>query len=214
MTPDAVANYLKQHPEFFEEYAEFLSTIFIPHPHGGRAISINERQILALREKARKLESKLRELIEFGEENDSIGEKLHRLVIEFIAARDLDSVVAVLEFNLHEDFAVPHVALRLWPQNASSNLSEFAPVSAEARDFAESLTAPYCNTHAVVDTGSWFGDEAARLRSFAYVPLRSERAFGLLVLASEDPERFYPEMGTLYLRRIGELAAGALSARA
>jgi uncharacterized protein len=60
MTPDAVATYLQQHPEFFEEYADFLSSIYIPHPHGGRAVSINERQILALREKARKLESKLR----------------------------------------------------------------------------------------------------------------------------------------------------------
>ena len=35
--------------------------------------------------------------------------------------------------------------------------------------------------------------------------------FGILVLASEDPQRFYPEMGTLYLARIGELVAAALS---
>jgi uncharacterized protein len=210
MTPEAVANYLKQHLEFFEEHAEFLSTILIPHPHGGRAISINERQILALREKARKLESKLRELIEFGEENDSISEKLHRLVLALVAARGIEAVIAVLHFNLHEDFAVPHVTLRLWPEDVSSSLPEFAPVSAEARDFAESLTAPYCNTHAMVDTGSWFGDEAARLRSFAYVPLRAERAFGLLALASEDAERFYPEMGTLYLKRLGDLTAAAV----
>jgi uncharacterized protein YigA (DUF484 family) len=33
---------------------------------------------------------------------------------------------------------------------------------------------------------------------------------GLLALGSEEPERFYPEMGTLYLGRIGELAAAAL----
>jgi uncharacterized protein YigA (DUF484 family) len=29
-------------------------------------------------------------------------------------------------------------------------------------------------------------------------------------MASEDPHRFYPELGTLYLERIGELAAAAL----
>ena len=34
-----------------------------------------------------------------------------------------------------------------------------------------------------------------------------------LALGSEDPQRFFLEMGTLYLRRIGELAAGALAAR-
>ena len=29
-------------------------------------------------------------------------------------------------------------------------------------------------------------------------------------MASEDAQRFYPEMGTLYLKRLGELAAAAL----
>ena len=45
MKPEEVASYLKQHPEFFEDHADFVSTVFIPHPHGGRAISISERQI-------------------------------------------------------------------------------------------------------------------------------------------------------------------------
>lgn len=210
MTPDAVANYLKQHPEFFEEHAEFLSTVLIPHPHGGRAISISERQILSLREKGKQLEAKLRELIEFGEENDAIGEKLHRLTLTLIVARDVEAVIEALCFNLREDFAVPHIALRVWPQAVAPDLPEFAVVSAESRDFAESLSVPYCNAHAMVDTASWFGEAAPRLRSFAYVPLRGERAFGLLALASEDAQRFYPEMGTLYLKRLGELAGAAL----
>src|SRR5450759_514333 len=113
MTPEAVASYLKQHPEFFEQYADFLSTIFIPHPHGGRAISISERQILTLREKGKQLEGKLRELIEFGEKNDAIGEKLHRLTLTLISARDVEAVIEALYFNLREDFAVPHTVLRL-----------------------------------------------------------------------------------------------------
>ena len=36
------------------------------------------------------------------------------------------------------------------------------------------------------------------------------RAIGLLVLASEDKQRFYPEMGTVFLQRIAEAASGAL----
>ena len=34
--------------------------------------------------------------------------------------------------------------------------------------------------------------------------------FGLLALASESAQRFYPEMGTVFLKRIGELASAAL----
>ncbi len=210
MTPEAVANYLKQHPEFFEQHADFLSTVNIPHPHGGRAISISEHQLLTLREKGRQLEGRLRELIGFGEENDAIGEKMHRLTLGLVAARDAETVIEALHFNLREDFAVPHTVLRLWPTGGRPLLPEFDAVSAEARGFAESLAKPYCSAHAMVDTAAWFGEEASRLRSFAYVALKSERAFGLLVLASEDPQRFYPEMGALYLKRLGELAAAAL----
>ena len=210
MTPDAVASYLKQHPEFFEEHADFLSTIFIPHPHGGRAISISERQILTLREKSKQLEGKLRELIEFGEGNDAISEKMHRLTLALVAARDAEAVIEALYFNLREDFAVPHTVLRLWPPGAHPQRREFGPISSEAREFAESLANPYCSAHAMVDTAEWFGENAAHLRSFAYVALKSDQAFGLLAMASEDPQRFYPEMGTLYLKRLGELATAAL----
>lgn len=210
MTPEAVTNYLKQHPEFFEQHADFLSTVFIPHPHGGRAISISERQVLALREKGKQLEGKLRELIEFGEENDAIGEKLHRLTLALVAARDVEGVIEALYFNLREDFAVPHTVMRLWPQGAHPPLPEFDAVSAEAREFAESLVNPYCSARAMVDTAAWFGEAAARLRSFAYVACKDRQAFGLLALASEDPQRFYPEMGTLYLKRLGEITTAAL----
>ena len=63
----------------------------------------------------------------------------------------------------------------------------------------------------MADTLGWFGEAAPHLRSYAYVPLRDEQTFGLLALAAEDPQRFYPEMGTLYLRRLGEVAAAALA---
>jgi uncharacterized protein YigA (DUF484 family) len=211
MTPEAVINYLKQHPEFFEEQADFLATIMIPHPHGGRAIPISERQILTLRDKSKQLEDKLRELIVFGEQNDAIGEKLHRLTLALVAAHDVEAVVAALHFNLREDFAVPHTVLRLWPDGASAQLPEFGAVSAATRDFAESLSNPYCSSHAMVDTAEWFGEAAPHLRSFSYVALKDGRSFGLLAMASEDAQRFYPEMGTLYLKRLGEVTAAALT---
>ena len=84
MNPSDVAAYLKEHPDFFENYADVVADVMIPHPHGGRAISISERQILTLRERAKQLEAKLSELIQFGEENDVISEKVHRLTVEYV----------------------------------------------------------------------------------------------------------------------------------
>lgn len=210
MKAEEVAQFLNQHPEFFEDYAEMLAEVSIPHPHGGRAIPISERQILSLREKVRRLESKLGELIRFGEQNDAITDKLHRMTLALIAARDIAGVLHVLGFNLREDFAVPHVAVRVWGSFAQECVSPSGEVSEEARGFGQGLNGPYCSAHAMADTAAWFGDSATHLRSFAYVPLRAGEVFGLLALASEDPQRFYPEMGTLYLRRLGEIAAASL----
>lgn len=213
MKPENVADYLQQHPEFFEEYADMLAGIYIPHPHGGRTISISERQILTLREKSRQLETKLREIIDFGEENDAIGEKIHRLTLALLGTRDIAGALSATYLSLSEDFAVPHVVLRVWRSGAHADLAEFAPVSATVREFAESLSQPYCCVHAMVDTATLFGEAAPHLRSFSYVPLRDGEVFGLLALASEDPQRFYPDMGTLYLKRIGELVATSLLCR-
>jgi uncharacterized protein YigA (DUF484 family) len=213
MTPEEIAAYLQRHPEFFEDYAEMIASIYIPHPHGGRAISINERQILSLREKGKLLESKLHDLIRYGEENDAIGEKLHRLALALIDAHDAAETMQALYFNLREDFAVPHIALRLWRNGAAADFAECQPVGDDVREFASELTQPRCGGEARPDVTGWFGLPEATLKSFAYMPLRKTETFGLLVLASEDPQRFYPEMGTLYLKRLGDLAAGALAHR-
>ena len=209
MKTEDVAKFLKEHPEFFEQQADLLSEIFIPHPHGGRAISISERQILTLREKSKQLETKLREIIQFGEENDEIGEKMHRLMLAVLQPRELDALFNAVYMSLREDFAVPHVVLRLW-RGDGADAPEFATVSAPTRDFALSLSQPYCSAHGMVDTPALFGEAGSHLRSFAYVPLRHDETFGILVLASEDPQRFYPEMGTLFLKRMGEMIAAAL----
>jgi uncharacterized protein len=211
MKPEEVAGYLKEHPEFFEHYADMLAEIYIPHPHGGRAISISERQILTLREKGKQLEGKLREVIQFGEENDAIGEKVQRISLALLAATDIRAVLNAVYLNLREDFAVPHVALRVWRSDGHAELAEFKPLSDASREFAMSLPQPYCGGHAAVDTAALFGEAGARLRSFSYVPLRDREVFGLLALASEDPQRFYPEMGTLFLKRLGDLIAAAIA---
>lgn len=212
MKSDEVARYLQEHQEFFEEYADLLANIFVPHPHGGRAIPISERQIVTLREKNKLLEDRLRELIKFGEENDAIGDKMQRIMLAMLTAGSLQSVLHSLNFNLREDFAVPHVALRMWGVGKTDpGLPELAPTSEDLRGMAEGLGHPYCGPHVAEEVLKWFGEDGAHLRSFVLVALRHDRTIGMLALASEDAQRFYPEMGTLYLKRLGELVSAALA---
>src|SRR3989338_9196457 len=202
MRAEDVAQYLQDNPQFFEEHLETLAQIALPHPHGGRTISLSERQLLALRDKNKELEKKLHDLIEFARENDALQHKVHEFVVALFAARELATLQEMIPHLLREIFAVPHTVLRLWQVN---------PPSAEVLAFADVQAQPVCLHHAAHDTAGWFGENAAQLHSFAYLPLHAgSETIGLLVLASEDRQRFYPEMGTLFLQRIAEAVSGAL----
>jgi uncharacterized protein YigA (DUF484 family) len=205
MDAKEVAQFLRSNPQFFDQNPQLLESIYVPHPHGGRAIPLTERQIVSLREKVRLLESKLGEFVQFGEDNDAIGEKVHRLSLALLGAKDAPAATQALHFHLREDFSVPHVALKLWTDDE---------VPAELRDKAGTMGAPLCGPAAGNPFLPWFNEAQDHVRSIALVPLGQTNTIGLLALGSEDPQRFFPEMGTLYLRRIGELTAGALAARA
>jgi uncharacterized protein len=218
MNADDIALFLRGNPKFFDQHPELLEKIHVPHPHGGRAIPLSERQTLALREKVKALEGRLGELIRFGEDNDAIGEKVHRLAVALLGARDLAALVHSLHFHLREDFAVPHVALRIWgrtlpARTGDAELDAARPVDEAQKRAAEGMGAPQCGAAAGNPFLAWFGEAAEHVRSMALVPLGEASVFGLLALGSEDAQRFFPDMGTLYLRRIGELCAAAATAR-
>ncbi|ODU03047.1 MAG: hypothetical protein ABS89_05110 [Thiobacillus sp. SCN 63-1177] len=213
MQPEHIAEFLTRHPNFFNDFPTLLAELHIPHPHGTHAVSMSERQLIAMRDKVRMLENKLAELIQFGEENDGISDKLHALTLALLAARTPEDILAALNLHLREGFAVPHHAVRVWNLPADSVPGLTDPVSDTARVGIESMRQPICGPLAVDDASDWFGEVSPHLRAFACIPLRPAAAaapVGLLVLASEEAKRFYAGMGTLYLERLGQLVGAAL----
>jgi uncharacterized protein YigA (DUF484 family) len=213
MNADDIARYLRTHPQFFDQHPELLESISVPHPYGGRAIPLAERQTVALREKLRLAEGRLAELLQFGQENDAISEKVHRLSVALAGAKDFPALAASLYFHLRDDFAVPHVALRVWGKSVPADFDEAQAVEEAQRQHAATMGAPQCGAAAGNPFLSWFREAGEHVRSMALVPLGQTTVFGMLALGSEDPKRFFPEMGTLYLRRIGELCAAGVTAR-
>jgi uncharacterized protein YigA (DUF484 family) len=210
ITPEQISEFLKLNPDFFVGHPEMLADITVPHPYSNQAISLGERQVLALRDKSRGLELKLREFIQFAEENDAIGDKLHKVALDLMQARSLAAVFQSLSMNLSESFSIPHSTIRVWADNAPE-MPEFAKVSADIQVLMTGLTQPRCGPDAPDEIRAWFGQVGANQNSFAIAPLREENLNGLLVLASEDVKRFYPEMGTLYLTWLAELSGAAIS---
>ena len=211
MQPEHIAEYLTRHPNFFNDFPTVLADLHIPHPHGTHAVSMSERQLIAMRDKVRMLENKLAELIQFGEENDGISEKLHALTLALLVARTPQDIAAALALHLREGFAVPHHALRVWELTDTAGFGDAVPQSVV--DSVATMAQPVSGALAVPDAAEWFGEISPHLRAFACIPLRPTPAaapVGLLVLGSEEAKRFYPDMGTLYLERLGQLVGATL----
>ncbi len=209
---EQVAVFLRKNPQFFEHNAALLTELYLPSPHGGGTISLAERQQLAQRDKIRVLEAKVAEFLRFGRENDEIGEKIHRLSLGLLAAPTFDIMVQLLMMDIRNSFTVPYVTMRLWnkPRDSKDTDNEvFQPVAAELQTWAQALSTPYCGHRPGIALDDWF-DTAAAPKSFALVALGSGAICGLLAMASDDEQRFHPEMGTQYLVRIGELISAAL----
>lgn len=213
ITENDIANYLLQTPDFFERHAEVLATVQLSSPHGTRAVSLQERQADLLREKIKALELRAAVLIRHGHDNGELATKLHRWMLALLGTLQPQDLPSAIATTLQREFAMPQVAIRVWGVAPQWGSQPFAQgVSDDVRVFAASLTQPYCGVNPGLEATSWL-EHPEQALSLALVPLRESgkpRAFGLLVLAAPDIERFKEGMATDFLERLGELASAAL----
>ena len=214
ITEEDIAEFLIHTPGFFERHAELLTAVQLTSPHGGRAVSLQERQAEMLRDKIKLLEQRLMEMMRHGNENMLIADRLLRWARQmFLVARPVD-LPAVLISEMKSQFSVPQAALKLWDVAEVYAGEPFAQgASEDVRSLASSLGVPYCGVNAGFDAVQWLDDPQAAA-SLALIPLRAGAAapaFGLLILASPDSQRYQAGMATDFLERIAELTSAALS---
>ena len=210
-----VAQYLADHPHFFEEHANLLGDVRLSSPLTGRAVSLQERQMEVMRDKYRALELRLSELARHAEENAAIANRFHSWNQAILQTRDDAEVPHAIVQGLVDSFHVPGATLRLFNVAPEFAGEWFASgVSEDARLFANSLMTPYCGSNNDFEAVRWL-DDAEHIKSVVILPLRKPGAkgpaFGLLIMGSPDPERFTSLMATDFLVHIGETASVALA---
>jgi hypothetical protein len=157
------------------------------------------------------------DMVRHGNENMIIADRLHRWARNLFLVQSGRALPATIAAEIQAQFMVPQVAIRVWGVDGKYGKETFAEgVSEDAKSFASSITQPYCGVNSGFEAVKWLEDPAMAL-SIALIPLRegigeaSNPAFGMLVLASPDPQRFVSGMGTEFLEHIAELASAALS---
>jgi uncharacterized protein YigA (DUF484 family) len=163
LDPQAVADFLTRHPNFFNDFPALLTELHLPHPHGTHAVSMSERQLIAMRDKVRMLENKLAELIQFGEENGRLSGRRACADAGLLTASVPQDIVAALAIHLREGFAVPHHALRGWTLTGDAVPGLTEPVSQTVRDAVAAMAQPVCGALAVNDASDWFGEVSPHL---------------------------------------------------
>ena len=213
LAPEAVAAYLRAHPEFLQAHPELAASLAVPR-ESGAATSLTAYQLDVLRDKNRELSRRLQELYSTAQENERLTLRTHQLTLALLRASTPLAALQAMVASLIEDFHSELVRVLLIGQSfelpAAEWLIERPPQAPELAQFAEFLRGhePLCGRLAPQKMEFLFGAQSAQVQSCALIPLPAR---GLLAIGSREPNRFFPGMGTLFLRMMGEALAAALS---
>ena len=203
-----VADYLRQHTDFFHRHDYLLETLSVPHPQSGEALSLLERQVNMLREQRSKLKHEIHHLTQIARTNEQILERLQNFTLNLISSHDLDDAVTRIEQVLRQDFHADAVALRLFSNDTSlpHALRHDDPMLTA---FAELLDKrqPLCGHLRAQQLHVMFGERGTDIASAVLLPLceRKDECIGLLAIGSIDPKRFHPTMGTDFISHLGAM---------
>lgn len=198
-----VADYLIANPDFFNEYPELLSRLRIPHA-SGQAVSLVERQMQVLREKVEQMEDERADLIEIARSNVQVSDRIQDLTLALIGADTFDELVTALQDMLYDHFQVEAVELRLLSHGELEQLGGAEPARKRIADIFHAGE-PISGRFAQGTTMEVFGPQAGTIQSAALVPLLNSASYGLLGIGSQDPERFTPDKGNLFLHYLAQV---------
>ena len=211
-----IAQYLLDHPEFFERHAELLGKIKLFDVHGQKAISLQEHQAFLLREKIKQHEQRMLDMIRYGNENLTTSNRLHKWVLRMLQCRDLTQLPHLCCTSLQENFFIPQIGIRLWSVKETYQEQVFAQaVSSSFMTTMGQIKSPYVGINNCPEATKWL-NSAENAASIALLPLftnqknTTTKNFGMLIFASPDSQRFTTHMGTDFLSKIAEVASAAL----
>ncbi|HET6430898.1 DUF484 family protein [Dyella sp.] len=207
-----VAAWLRRHPQFLQQFPDLAISMVVPR-EDGPAASLASYQLEVLRDKNRELTRRLHELFGNAQDNERLAVRTHQLTLGLLRQDNAADTLRAVAATLAEDFQGDLVRVVLfdpvpglddvdWLQAVASDDTRLAPF----RDCLADAE-PICGRLHPDKNALLYGARVDEVQSSALLPMPG---LGLLAVGSRDPNRFYPGMGTLFLRMMGEALATAL----
>jgi uncharacterized protein YigA (DUF484 family) len=207
-----VAAWLRRHPKFLQQFPDLAISMVVPREEGPAA-SLASYQLDVLRDKNRELSRRLHELFGNAQDNERLAVRTHQLTLALLKQSTAADTLRAMAASLAEDFQGDLVRIVLfeaveglddvdWLQVIAQEDASLSPF----RDFLGDGE-PLCGRLQPEKTALLYRERADEVQSSALLPLPGT---GLIAIGSREPNRFYPGMGTLFLRMMGEALATAL----
>lgn len=214
---DDIAGYLRDHPEFFERRRDLLLTLKLPGSGTDQVIPLIERQVQVLRDECNSVRQQLAALLAQAVENEQREAKLHAFAMALLSQDSLAALLSDAPDRVGALFDIPWVRIRLGhvshPEAAASACASDDP-SYRALCTRIEHGGSVCDGRLDAAQAQFlFGESGLQIRSCALVPLAADRKaiIGVMGLGAADAQRFAPDLGTMYLDRVGQLLGAALA---
>ncbi len=201
-----IAAWLRRHPNFLQQFPDLALTLVVPREQGSAA-SLAGYQLEILRDKNRELSRRLQELFANAQENERLAVRTHQLTLALMKQNRADDTARAMAASLQEDFNGDLVRIVLFAPVEGLDVADWLQTLAEddacLAPFRDCLNdgEPICGRLQPEKNALLYGVRAEDVASSALLPLPGR---GLIAVGSRDANRFFPGMGTLFLRMMGE----------
>ena len=204
LTAEVVAQYLKDHPDFFVQRPELVDRLSLPHADLG-AVSLVHIQMNRQRQRIEELEEEITTLMSLAANNDRTFYEFMDLQGQILKCGDFKQVINAIELKA-KDLGLKAYVRLLSQCDATTQLSKesyqrFATNHLNGKE-------AYLGRLRKVDREALFGDmDVPEMGSYVVLPLVKKQTLGVLAFSSEDGGHFQPDMDTLFLRHLSLVVA-------
>jgi len=214
LSVEQVADYLRDHPDFFAEQDELLAGLTLTH-ESGKAISLLERQVTVLREQGIDARQKLNNLLENARNNDQLFDTTRNLVLALLRAENVTDIASVTQDQLanHTSIDACEIILIEHPRLNSSPATRTESVAKLRKDFADvfRLKRTHCGAIDPAQIAYLFPGSEEVIRSTALCPVMSNsEVLALLAFGNREENYFNVNLDTLFLDFIGHVVGAVL----
>ncbi|MBD8695617.1 DUF484 family protein [Stenotrophomonas sp. CFBP 13718] len=207
-----VASWLRRHPGFLKQFPDLALTLVVPRDDGPTA-SLASYQLDVLRDKNRELSRRLADLGHTAQVNERLAVRTQQLTLALMKQSTVADTLRAMAASLEEDFDGDLVRLVMHTPVAGLEQAPWlqiipadSPLLGPFRDCLKDGE-PLCGRLQPEKNAVLYGARAEEIQTTALLPLPG---VGLIAVGSHDGNRFYPGMGTLFLRMMGEALVVAL----